>query len=154
MGQEELDTARKARALGSLIKTAQDSFTALERCTKPVIAAVHAHCIGAGISMVACADVRYASADALFSIRVMNAHGFGKEARVRIPIGRMDFSSQRRIQFYTYYLNRKWTLAWPLMWVFFNGSIWSPAMTVGHASWHSRQGMRQLTRHYDSVRFF
>lgn len=65
-----MDAARKARALRSLVRTVQDSFSALERCPKPVIAAIHAHCIGAGISMASCADIRYASSDAIFSIRV------------------------------------------------------------------------------------
>ncbi|KAI3420439.1 hypothetical protein GPALN_003736 [Globodera pallida] len=69
MGEDRLDTARKARTLRKLIRTVQSSFNSLERCSKPVIAAIHSHCIGAGISLVSCADIRYASADSTFSIR-------------------------------------------------------------------------------------
>ncbi|KAL3088284.1 hypothetical protein niasHT_023844 [Heterodera trifolii] len=69
IGEDQLDTARKARAVRKLIQSVQSSFTSLERCPKPVIAAIHSHCIGAGISLVSCADIRYASIDSTFSIR-------------------------------------------------------------------------------------
>ncbi|VDN85046.1 unnamed protein product [Brugia pahangi] len=55
--------------LRELIATCQDSFTSLEKCPKPVIAAIHGHCIGAGISLAAAADIRYASKDAVFSVK-------------------------------------------------------------------------------------
>lgn len=42
----------------------------LQKCVKPVITSVHSNCIGAGIDLVTAADIRYASKDALFSIRV------------------------------------------------------------------------------------
>ncbi|VDK24136.1 unnamed protein product, partial [Anisakis simplex] len=69
MQDESLDTARKAIRMRQLITTCQDSFTSLERCNKPVIASIHGHCIGAGINLIACADIRYASEDSVFSIR-------------------------------------------------------------------------------------
>lgn len=69
MGNETLDAARKSRGIRKLIKHCQDSFSSLEHCPKPVIAAVHSHCIGAGISLASCADIRYATNDAVFSIR-------------------------------------------------------------------------------------
>ncbi|GAA3969798.1 crotonase/enoyl-CoA hydratase family protein [Allohahella marinimesophila] len=47
----------------------QDSFTAIERCRVPVIAAVHGAVIGGAIDMITCCDMRYASCDAKFSIR-------------------------------------------------------------------------------------
>lgn len=47
----------------------QDSMSAIERCSKPVIAAVHSHCIGGGVDMLSACDIRIASKDALFSIR-------------------------------------------------------------------------------------
>lgn len=34
-----------------------------------MIAAIHGHCFGAGISMASCADIRYAVNDAQFSIK-------------------------------------------------------------------------------------
>lgn len=42
---------------------------AVEECRKPVIAAVHSRCIGAGLDIVSCADFRLCTADAEFSIR-------------------------------------------------------------------------------------
>ncbi|MEA3470878.1 MAG: crotonase/enoyl-CoA hydratase family protein [Thermodesulfobacteriota bacterium] len=47
----------------------QESMNAIERCRKPVVAAVHGHCIGGGIDFTSACDVRYASKDAIFSIR-------------------------------------------------------------------------------------
>jgi enoyl-CoA hydratase len=47
----------------------QQSFTQIEKCRKPVIAAVHRHCIGAGVDMICACDIRMATADAIFSIR-------------------------------------------------------------------------------------
>jgi len=69
INNEELDVARKARALRKMIQLCQDGFTAVEKCTKPVIAAVHGHCLGAGISLAGCCDVRYSTNDAIFSIK-------------------------------------------------------------------------------------
>ncbi|XP_010714656.1 delta(3,5)-Delta(2,4)-dienoyl-CoA isomerase, mitochondrial-like [Meleagris gallopavo] len=42
------DTARKAWQLQQKIRAYQESFTVLEKCPKPVIAAVHGACIGGG----------------------------------------------------------------------------------------------------------
>lgn len=67
---DTLDVGRKSLKLRELIATCQDSFTSLEKCSKPVIAAIHGHCVGAGISLVAAADIRYASNDTFFSIKV------------------------------------------------------------------------------------
>ncbi|MEE4111694.1 MAG: crotonase/enoyl-CoA hydratase family protein [Desulfobacteraceae bacterium] len=47
----------------------QESNNAIERCRKPVIAAVHGHCIGGGVDLLSACDIRLASADASFSIR-------------------------------------------------------------------------------------
>ncbi|XP_029675789.1 delta(3,5)-Delta(2,4)-dienoyl-CoA isomerase, mitochondrial isoform X1 [Formica exsecta] len=72
MGQtlaQHNDIARKCRALESKIKDYQDSFTAIEKCPKPVIAAVHGACIGAGVDMISATDIRYASSDAYFQIK-------------------------------------------------------------------------------------
>lgn len=51
------------------IKRLQDSFTALARCPKPVIAAIHGYCLGAGIDLITACDIRLASRDAIFSVR-------------------------------------------------------------------------------------
>jgi enoyl-CoA hydratase len=47
----------------------QQSFTKIEKCRKPVIAAIHSHCIGAGVDLICACDIRLATADAIFSIR-------------------------------------------------------------------------------------
>jgi enoyl-CoA hydratase/carnithine racemase len=47
----------------------QESMNAVEECRKPVIAAVHSHCIGGGIDLLSACDIRMASRNALFSIR-------------------------------------------------------------------------------------
>ena len=51
------------------IMIAQDSNTVIEKCRKPVIAAIHSHCIGAGVDLTSACDIRMASEDAVFSIR-------------------------------------------------------------------------------------
>ncbi|WP_028324647.1 crotonase/enoyl-CoA hydratase family protein [Desulfatirhabdium butyrativorans] len=47
----------------------QQSFSALEMCSKPVIAAVNGPCIGGGVDLISACDIRIASDDAYFSIR-------------------------------------------------------------------------------------
>ncbi len=51
------------------IKRMQETFTSLAACTKPVIAAVHGYCIGAGVDLITACDIRLCSADAVFSVR-------------------------------------------------------------------------------------
>jgi enoyl-CoA hydratase len=62
------DVARRM-ALRSSIKTLQRTFSSIADCPKPVIAAVHGYCIGAGLNLVTACDIRYASEDAVFSSR-------------------------------------------------------------------------------------
>jgi enoyl-CoA hydratase/carnithine racemase len=52
-----------------MIRRMQESNNVIERCRKPVIAAVHSHCIGAGVDLVSACDIRLAARDAVFSIR-------------------------------------------------------------------------------------
>jgi enoyl-CoA hydratase len=47
----------------------QASISSVAECPVPVIAAIHSHCIGAGVDLATACDIRLASADALFSIR-------------------------------------------------------------------------------------
>ena len=60
---------RAREKLRRLILDLQDTLTSLERCRKPVLAAIHGACVGGGIDLVCCADVRYASADARFTVK-------------------------------------------------------------------------------------
>jgi enoyl-CoA hydratase len=61
--------ARTREALRRVILDMQDTLTSLERCRKPVLAAIHGACVGGGIDLVTCADMRYCSADASFTIK-------------------------------------------------------------------------------------
>ncbi|MGD2097520.1 MAG: crotonase/enoyl-CoA hydratase family protein [Desulfobacterales bacterium] len=51
------------------ITALQRAFTTIECCRKPVIAAIHSHCIGGAVDMICACDIRLATADAIFSIR-------------------------------------------------------------------------------------
>jgi len=64
----------------------QRSINCIEHCRKPVIAAIHGHCIGAGLDMVTACDIRLCSEDALFSLREASV-GFVADVGVlqRIP---------------------------------------------------------------------
>ncbi|XP_064594242.1 delta(3,5)-Delta(2,4)-dienoyl-CoA isomerase, mitochondrial-like, partial [Zonotrichia leucophrys gambelii] len=63
------DTARRAWALRRRILDFQESFSAMERCPKPVIAAVHGACIGAGVDLISACDIRFCSQDASFQVK-------------------------------------------------------------------------------------
>ena len=60
---------RKREKLRRTILDLQNSLTSLERCRKPVLAAIHGACIGGGIDLICCADMRYCSSDAYFAIK-------------------------------------------------------------------------------------
>ena len=60
---------RQRESLRRIILDLQYTLTSLERCRKPVLAAVHGACIGGGIDLITCADMRYCSADAWFSVK-------------------------------------------------------------------------------------
>merc|ERR1719277_396192 len=64
-----MDPGRRAMVVGDFIRGFQDVVTAFERCPKPVIAAVHGPCIGAGIDMITACDLRFCSKAAVFSVR-------------------------------------------------------------------------------------
>lgn len=67
--ESSIDMARKALAFKPQILQMQEAFTAVEECPVPVVAAIHGACIGAGIDLVCCADVRICSPNSVFSIR-------------------------------------------------------------------------------------
>lgn len=69
---DEVQDACEGRArekLRRLILDLQDALTSLERCRKPVLAAIHGACIGGGVDLVCCADMRYCSAEAVFQVK-------------------------------------------------------------------------------------
>ena len=55
--------------LYDMILRLQDSVSAIARCRKPVVAAVHGACIGGGVDVICACDVRVCSRDARFSVR-------------------------------------------------------------------------------------
>jgi enoyl-CoA hydratase len=59
----------KRRALYDDVRRYQRTCSSLADSNKPVIAAVHGACIGAGMDLITACDIRYCSADAKFSVR-------------------------------------------------------------------------------------
>jgi delta(3,5)-delta(2,4)-dienoyl-CoA isomerase len=64
-----VDPARKAIQLRKSVWEMQEAFNQIENCGKPVIAAIRGACIGGGVDMISACDVRFASADAFFSVK-------------------------------------------------------------------------------------
>lgn len=65
----ETEAARKARQILPKLQQLQESFNVIEKCPKPVIAAIHSACVGGGIDMISACDIRYCSSDAWFTIK-------------------------------------------------------------------------------------
>jgi enoyl-CoA hydratase len=68
-GSSGASPAAQAKAFLPMVKAMQWTMTAVAECPKPVIAAVHGNCLGGGIDLITAADIRLASADAVFSVR-------------------------------------------------------------------------------------
>lgn len=51
------------------VKRMQGAITAVADCRTPTIASVYGWCIGGGVDLISAVDIRYASADAKFSVR-------------------------------------------------------------------------------------
>ena len=69
---ELMDPAQKGGVKWRMIQRIyklQETMTCIEKCRKPVIAAVHGACIGAGLDMITACDIRLGAADAVFSLR-------------------------------------------------------------------------------------
>jgi len=67
--ENESDIARRYLSFRSKILEMQACLTAIEECPVPVVAAIHGACIGAGIDLSSCADIRICSPTAKFSVR-------------------------------------------------------------------------------------
>ncbi len=61
------DAAQKIWFFKEVRKT-QDIHTRLERLTRPTIALIHGHCLGAGLELVLCCDIRLCTQDTLFAL--------------------------------------------------------------------------------------
>lgn len=63
------DVGRRAKFFYNGLQSYQESMTQLEVCNKPVLAAIHSACIGAGASLITAADMRYCTKDAWFQVK-------------------------------------------------------------------------------------
>jgi enoyl-CoA hydratase len=63
----EQTAANKRSFMKKLLKL-QDGLSCIEKCRKPVIAAVHGMCFGGGLDLITACDIRLATKDAKFSL--------------------------------------------------------------------------------------
>ncbi len=68
-GSDGEASARPRSNFHTMLKRMQQSITAVADCRTPTIAAIHGWCIGGGVDLISAVDIRYASADAKFSVR-------------------------------------------------------------------------------------
>ena len=62
-------SARPRAKFHTEVKRLQAAITAVADCRTPTVAAIHGWCIGGGVDLISAVDIRYASADAKFSVR-------------------------------------------------------------------------------------
>jgi enoyl-CoA hydratase len=70
--EREIDSdcpARSREKLRRIILDLQDCLSSVERCRKPVLAAIHGACIGGGVDLAVACDMRYCSIDARFAVK-------------------------------------------------------------------------------------
>lgn len=60
---------RRAEQLRKFVLKLQESVSAIEACSKPVLAAIHNGCIGGGVDIAAACDMRYCTNEAYFTIK-------------------------------------------------------------------------------------
>ncbi len=66
--QDDCD-GRSREKLRRSILDIQDTVTSIERCRKPVLAEVHAACVGGVIDIITACDMRYCSVEAWFTVK-------------------------------------------------------------------------------------
>ena len=67
--QGEKCEGRKREILRKTVLQLQDNITAVEKCRKPVLAAIHGACVGGGVDIISACDMRYATQNAYFCIK-------------------------------------------------------------------------------------
>ncbi len=72
LGNKVEDAGRAREAFRRHVKHLQDTFTAIDRCRVPVIAAIQGGCIGGGVDFITACDMRVGSADCFFTIQEVN----------------------------------------------------------------------------------
>lgn len=63
------EVGRNARTLKRKIEELQSSFNAVDKCSKPVLAAIQGYCLGGAIDLISSCDMRYCTNDAQFAIK-------------------------------------------------------------------------------------
>jgi enoyl-CoA hydratase len=61
--------AKERSDFHTTLRAMQQSITAVADCRTPTIASIQGWCIGGGVDLISAVDIRYASADAKFSVR-------------------------------------------------------------------------------------
>lgn len=61
-------SAAQKVAFYNVLRQIQDSHTRLERLSKPTIAVIQGYCLGAGLELALCCDIRLCSTDAVFAL--------------------------------------------------------------------------------------
>ncbi|KAJ5153531.1 Delta(3-5)-Delta(2-4)-dienoyl-CoA isomerase [Penicillium canariense] len=69
VGKADHDPARKAVQLRRHVAEFQDCISAIERCEKPVIVAMHGFSLGLAIDLSTAADIRLCSTDVRFAVK-------------------------------------------------------------------------------------
>ena len=60
---------RKRELVRKFILILQDNISAIEKCRKPVLAAIHNGCIGGGVDIATACDIRYCTDEAYFQVK-------------------------------------------------------------------------------------
>ena len=60
---------RKRELVRKSIVVLQENINSIERCRKPVLAAIHNGCIGGGVDIATACDIRYCTDDAYFQVK-------------------------------------------------------------------------------------
>eukprot|EP00331_Platyophrya_macrostoma_P033883 CAMPEP_0176441766 /NCGR_PEP_ID=MMETSP0127-20121128/21407_1 /TAXON_ID=938130 /ORGANISM="Platyophrya macrostoma, Strain WH" /LENGTH=246 /DNA_ID=CAMNT_0017826635 /DNA_START=123 /DNA_END=863 /DNA_ORIENTATION=- len=66
---EDKDQGRRGIAVWEHVRFLQKAMTVIEKCRVPVVAGVHGYCLGAGIDLITCCDIRFCEEGAQFSIK-------------------------------------------------------------------------------------
>lgn len=64
-----LEAGRAGERVYQFVKSLQESINAIEKCRKPVIAAIHGACVGGGVDLICACDMRFASEDAYLCVK-------------------------------------------------------------------------------------
>ncbi|KAL3728534.1 hypothetical protein ACJRO7_033169 [Eucalyptus globulus] len=92
------DRGRAGERLRRHIKYLQGAVTAIERCRKPVIAAVHGACVGGGVDVATACDVRYCTEDAFFSVKELpSIVGYGNAMELALTGRRVSGSEAKEL---------------------------------------------------------